>query len=407
LTQRQGADIKKRIAVIGCGPAGLASALLLHRDGHGVTLFDQFSQPRPLGSGLLIQPSGQNVLAQLGLLDRIRHVAAPVLGLNGIDVVSGKRALDMAYRHMGDGVHALGIHRASLFDILFDAVKTAGIPIQTDRQLSGAVEQKGQVFPQFADSRGSDGFDLMIDATGAGAMNVEHKAHQLPFAALWTTVDYVEGSSVSVNALDQRYVGARKMVGIMPVGVNPATGNAGSALFWSLKPKDMDALRQRGIEQWHRDFVEIWPEAEPFVTQVKSFDDLTLAIYRHRTGRPVTSRRIFHVGDSWHCTSPQLGQGANMALIDATAIAQAIHDADNPTMIGHVYAHLRSDHVKLYQLLSRVFTPLYQSDSLLLPKIRNAVIHYTARLPVIRSLIAQVVSGNFGNFHRRGDDGRA
>ena len=257
-----------------------------------------------------------------------------------------------------------------------------------------------RVFPHFSADADTDGFDFLIDATGAGAMNGEHRTHQLPFAALWTTVDNVWGSGVAVAALDQRYLGARKMAGIMPIGINPATGNLGAAMFWSLKPSEMDALRERGIQQWREEFLAIWPEAEPFVAQVHSFDALTLAIYRHRTGRPVTSRRIFHVGDSWHCTSPQLGQGANMALIDAMAIAQAMGRDDDPRMIAQTYAHLRSDHVELYQLLSRVFTPLYQSDNAALPVIRNLIIHNTARLPLVRRLIAQVVSGNFGNFHR-------
>lgn len=57
------------IAIAGCGPAGLAAALLLHRDGHRVTLFERFDASRPVGSGLLIQPTGFAVLAQLGLAD--------------------------------------------------------------------------------------------------------------------------------------------------------------------------------------------------------------------------------------------------------------------------------------------------------------------------------------------------
>jgi NADPH-dependent glutamate synthase beta subunit-like oxidoreductase len=30
------------IAIAGCGPAGIAAALLLHADGHRVTIFDRF-----------------------------------------------------------------------------------------------------------------------------------------------------------------------------------------------------------------------------------------------------------------------------------------------------------------------------------------------------------------------------
>ena len=59
------------IAMAGAGPAGLSAALLLCRDGHRVTLFDQFEAPRPLGSGLILQPTGLAVLGELGLAGRI------------------------------------------------------------------------------------------------------------------------------------------------------------------------------------------------------------------------------------------------------------------------------------------------------------------------------------------------
>ena len=133
------------IAIAGCGPAGLASALFLKRDGHVVTVFDQFDAPRPMGSGLLIQPSGQQVLAELGLLDKIRALAAPVTHLSGVNVQNGKRALDMEYRHLGQGVCALGIHRASLFETLFDAVTAEGVRIKTGCKLVSADARSNYV----------------------------------------------------------------------------------------------------------------------------------------------------------------------------------------------------------------------------------------------------------------------
>ena len=60
-----------RIAIAGCGPCGLAAALLLARDGHRPVLFERFDAPRPIGSGLMIQPTGLAVLAELGLADRV------------------------------------------------------------------------------------------------------------------------------------------------------------------------------------------------------------------------------------------------------------------------------------------------------------------------------------------------
>jgi salicylate hydroxylase len=142
-----------RIAVIGCGPGGLASALFLHRAGYAVTLFDQFDQPKAMGSGLLIQPSGQGILAQLGLLDQVRKLSAPVTRLYGVNATNGKRALDMEYCHLGSDVHALGIHRASLFEVLFGAVRGAGISIHAMCKLSHVHVTDKQVNPVFDGQR--------------------------------------------------------------------------------------------------------------------------------------------------------------------------------------------------------------------------------------------------------------
>lgn len=387
-----------KIAIAGCGPGGLASALFLKHVGHDVTLYDQFSAPRALGSGLLIQPSGQAVLAQLGLLEQIRTLAAPVARLTGINVENGKRALDMEYRHLGADVCALGIHRASLFSTLCDAVMAQDIVTQTDCKLVSANAGNSDVVLQFENGCSAGPFDILIDATGAHGPLANGLSAILPFAALWTTVDQPQNSNIALDALDQRYRASSKMAGIMPVGVNPATGNPGAALFWSIKPEDYGSLQAGGLAAWRDEFLDIWPEAGDFADQICALDDFTLAIYAHRTGRPVSNRRIFHIGDSWHCTSPQLGQGANMALIDAAAIATAIGVSASLDDIERHYRHLRSDHVSLYQALSYVFTPLYQSENRILPKLRDFIIHHGARKPLVRKLIAQLVSGNLGKF---------
>lgn len=56
-----------RIAIVGFGSAGAASAILLAGDGHDVTLFERAAENSPIGAGFLLQPTGLAVLKELGI----------------------------------------------------------------------------------------------------------------------------------------------------------------------------------------------------------------------------------------------------------------------------------------------------------------------------------------------------
>lgn len=84
-----------KIAVAGAGIGGLTVAALLGQDGHEVTVFDQFDTPRPVGSGLVIQPVGQAVLAQIDALDDALDRGNPVYHMLGFEAEAGRRVLDV------------------------------------------------------------------------------------------------------------------------------------------------------------------------------------------------------------------------------------------------------------------------------------------------------------------------
>src|SRR5579871_3976636 len=101
------------IGIVGCGIAGMASALFLSRDGHRVALFERFASPRPVGSGLLLQPTGLAVLGRLGLRRRVEATGARIERLVGRVVPSGRTILDVAYADLAPDLAGLGIHRAA------------------------------------------------------------------------------------------------------------------------------------------------------------------------------------------------------------------------------------------------------------------------------------------------------
>jgi 2-polyprenyl-6-methoxyphenol hydroxylase-like FAD-dependent oxidoreductase len=139
--------------------------------------------------------------------------------------------------------------------------------------------------------------------------------------------------------------------------------------------------------------LQLWPRAAPFVEPIADIDQLVFAQYDHFTARTPYSDRLVHIGDAARATSPQLGQGANMALLDALALARAL--STHPPLAHALasYARMRYWHVRLFQWASSVFTPFYQSDSRVLPIVRDWFAAPLSRLPIADAILARLVSG--------------
>ena len=388
------------IAICGAGPAGLATALYVHRLGHRPTLFERFDAPKPLGSGLVLQPTGQAVLQDLGLLDRIRELGTPLDRLHGADARSGRVVLDVRYASLPNSGRGLGIHRAALFGVLHDAVMEAGIPIRNAAEVRDVqVNHDGRRVLVLDGDRTSEPFDLIVDCLGSNTPLRRHSRtpgvpRTLPFGAIWATLPW-QAAGFEEAALSQRYHRASVMIGVLPIGRTAPGGLKQAAFFWSLKPADYEAMTRQGLAAWKASVLGHWPEVSPHLHEVRDFADMTLARYAHYTMANPASDRLVFVGDSAHSTSPQLGQGANMALLDARALYLGLreHPGDIGLALGH-YAALRRWHVRLYQALSAMFTPFYQSDSRVLPIIRDLLVSLLARIPPAPQFLAAMVSGS-------------
>jgi 2-polyprenyl-6-methoxyphenol hydroxylase-like FAD-dependent oxidoreductase len=361
------------IAVAGCGPTGLAAALLLARDGHRVRLFERFEAPRAIGSGLLMQPTGQAVLRRLGLEGRLLAAGARVERLFGRAMPSGRVALNVHYAWLKGGHIGIGVHRAALFDILHDAVRAAGIPIETGRTVTGSAPDGAGRRLRFADGE-SDRFDLVVDALGAGSALAPLCGRPLAYGALWASLAWPEGGAFDGAALEQRYIAARKMVGVLPIGRTAPGAPWQAAFFWSLRADQLDGWRAAGLAPWKAEVAALWPETTAFLDQIYDPAQLVFAHYAHRTLPAPAEPALIHIGDAWHSASPQLGQGANMALLDAWALAQGLREADGLEAGLAAAVALRRDHVRLFQALSILFTPAYQSDGRLLPFVRDRLV---------------------------------
>ncbi|MBC7770532.1 MAG: FAD-dependent monooxygenase [Phycisphaerales bacterium] len=377
------------IAIAGCGVAGLACAALLRQQGARVVVYDRLETPRPLGSGIILQPVGLHVLDAIGAGAAIRDLGAPIERLYGL---SGERVvLDVRYKARGRRAPCgLGVHRGALFQVLYDAALAGGAEIAGGRDIVAAHD--GRL--EFAGGARSARFDLVIDALGVRSPLSRLPQAPLPFGALWASLDWA--GKFDPAALEQRYVAARKMAGVLPIGRLKGEGRQQAAFFWSLKHVDRQAWSAAPLDAWKDEVRSLWPATEPLLKQIRSHDDLVFASYAHRTMREPVSRHCAHVGDSWHCASPQLGQGANMALLDAFALARALETQSNLDAALGEYARMRLWHIRLYQAASWMFTPAYQSDSATIAWLRDFIVAPLSRVPLAPALLAALVAGEIG-----------
>ena len=383
------------IAICGAGPAGLSAALALHRLGHRVTLFEQFEAPRPLGSGLILQPSGLAVLDWLGLGERMRGLGARIDRLYGKASISGRVVLDVRYAALGNA-RGLAVHRAALFNVLFEAVQHDGIGVET----ASAVKDLDGTSVILNQGRRAGPFDLVIDALGARSPLIAHAAapdcrRPLGYGAIWASLPWPD-APFDPHALEQRYDRASVMIGVLPIGAQREGAEAQTAFFWSLKTDAFPRWRAAGLDRWKAEVLGYWPDVAPVLASIREADQMILASYDHHTLPLPFGRKLVFIGDSAHSTSPQLGQGANMALLDVYALTDALRETPNLDDALVTYARKRRFHVRLYQGLSRVFTPFYQSDSTLLPLLRDQLVAPISRVPPAQRLLASIVSGRFG-----------
>ena len=380
------------IAIVGAGIGGLASAAFLARAGHRVTVFDRFEAPRPVGSGLVIQPVGLGVLDTVGLGGAARALGAPIRALEGYEAGNGLRVLDVGYGGDPDDV-ALAIHRASLFGLLLGAARTAGARIVTGAEVASAPLRGGGRALAFGTGTTEGPFDLVVDASGAGSVLSPLRARPLPFGAIWGTVPWPEGTDLAPDRLHQRYRRADRMVGILPIGRLPDDPAPLATVFWSLPASSHAAWAAAPLAGWKAEATALWPGIAPFLAAIHGHDQMTMARYGHGTLARPFAERLAIIGDAAHRTSPQLGQGANMALLDAAALARALAGHGPEAAPAH-YARLRRWHLWLYQATSRALTPQYQSESVLLPVLRDRLLAPLARMPPLPAILTRLVRGD-------------
>ncbi len=383
------------IAIVGAGTAGAAAALFLARAGHRVSLFERVANPMPVGTGILLQPTGLAILKRLDLLDEALLLGARVERLLGHNA-RGRLVMDMRYCDWREGSFGLGMHRGALFNLLQSRLEPAGVTCCYGRAMNAIHRTADKLLLRDESGAELGPFDLIVAADGMRstmrkASGIPASVTPYPWGAVWAICETPAG--IAPDILGQRYRAAREMIGLLPTGRLAADGAPLTSLFWSLPTAEFAAWQARGLAEWKQEVLRLWPGLESLLANFTDLDQLRLAEYCDVRMPRWHNNGVVVIGDAAHATSPQLGQGTNLALFDAFVLNEVLQQENNIDAALARYTKTRGDHLRYYQWASRMLTPLFQSRQRVLPVLRDLLMGPMGRWPGLRGHSAETLVG--------------
>ncbi|MBM3798098.1 MAG: FAD-dependent monooxygenase [Acidobacteria bacterium] len=214
---------------------------------------------------------------------------------------------------------------------------------------------------------------------------------------MWTTLAYTH--AVAPHRFLQVVDGTYTLAGFLPVGANRVS------LFSGLRPGERrESLRMEPWKARVREVCAAAPGAAPLLDQVRDFEQSRFAGYRAVHLRRLRHGPVVFLGDAAHSMTPHLGQGANLALLDAYILSRELlhQPAGVPlTEAADRYAALRRSRQQFYFLITTALSPLFQSGVPSLTTLRNLTLPWLPRVPWIGAEMAHTVTGFKSGFFGR------
>lgn len=383
-----------RVGVVGYGMIGSVVSYLLARDGHRVSLFERAEVVSAVGAGILLQPSGQQVLRHLGILERVVSHSAPLTELHAVHA-DGRTLIRNRYADFDPGLTAYGTHRGVLFEAAKSLVETQPVDVHLGTDVVRRSVENGKVWLIGADEQRFGPFDFVVCGDGSRsvlrtAMGTRWWQHPYRHGAIWAIAPSTTVRGKLLQVVDRN----RRLCGVLPLGDGLTT------LYWGASVDEYDVIRRRGIEALKREIIAFCPETADLLEFVYDMDQLIFSTYRAVWMCRRFDRHSIFLGDSSHAMSPHLGQGINIAMLDAWILAECVRATHTPLEAFRLWHRRQEGYLRYYAAVTAFLSPFFQSDVTFLGWGRDVVLPWLPHVPFVKKQMLMTMAGLKGGFLR-------
>jgi 2-polyprenyl-6-methoxyphenol hydroxylase-like FAD-dependent oxidoreductase len=327
---------------------------------------------------MMLWPNATRVLRELGLLERVRNQGGTSTHFQ-VRSSSGRVLMNLTLGNFD--VPAVCIRRADLLSILQSELPPDRIHLAHEFQYmeqsidTVRVHFKGGIIKEHNAVIGADGIRSRVRSELFGPWDPLDRGY-----TVWRGMANYDGGAIEVGTNSESW-GFGKRFGILSCGENRytwyATGNV------SLDHVDASCGRKSELREafagWHEPIISlIDATADDSILKHRAFDIAPLP----RWGQG----KITLLGDAAHPCTPNLGQGACMALEDALVLAQCASRENSVETALRRYEQLRRSRTAHIQQRSLLMGQIGQWQNPLFVMARNAVTSLLPSWPFERNL---------------------
>ncbi|HSK45949.1 MAG TPA: FAD-dependent monooxygenase [Candidatus Binatia bacterium] len=353
----------KTIAIIGAGIGGVAAGVALRQAGFSVRVFEKAGELREAGAGLSVWPNGTGVLRQLGLLPA---VASQGQNATHFLVRSQSGEVLMEIGTAEAETPTVCVHRAHLLRVLADALPPECLGLGHELAEMRFAADK-------VDLRFTNGERLVCDGVvGADGIYSRMRGRLAqPSRPVYRGYAIFRGIADAPGHFrlghNSESWGAGSRFGILAIGNNKVCWYATVNSARPPRPGDWPKERlQQMFSRWHRPIPEFIAATGPSAILMNMACD-------HQPARCWNEGPATLIGDASHALTPNLGQGACMAMEDALVLANCLRRHHDVITAFRRYEETRYPRVRNTIWRSRWLGEIGQWENRAVVSVRNAV----------------------------------